>query len=98
MSLLQKPQIVIASYLESEWDNWRSKTSDGPDFFAVSYREWEVRCTTMKHEKSRQGYDVYLVPITVAEFIQWAKLNDRTPDAQARAEYAGLNLGQRYYN
>lgn len=52
----------------------------------------------MKHEKSRQGYDVYLVPITVAEFIQWAKLNDRTPDAQARAEYAGLNLGQRYYN
>ena len=98
MSLLQKPQIVIASYVESEWDNWRSTMSDGPDFFASSYREWETRCEAMREEKTRQGYNVYIVPITVTEFVQWANLNNRTTDAQARAEYAGLNLGQMYFN
>ena len=98
MSLLQKPQIVIASYSESEWANWRSTMTDGLDFFACSYREWESRCDAIREEKSRQGYSVYLVPITIAEFSQWAKLNDRTTDAQARAEYAGLNLGQTYIN
>ena len=98
MSLLQKPQIVIASYLESEWDNWRSTMADGPDFFADSFRVWETRCSEMREEKTRQGYNVYIVPITVTEFIQWAKLNDRTTDAPARAEYAGLNLGHLYFN
>lgn len=98
MSLLQKPQIVIAFYLESEWDNWRSMMADGPDFFADSFRVWETRCSEMREEKTRQGYNVYVVPITVTEFVQWAKLNDRTTDAQARAEYAGLNLGQMYFN
>ena len=97
MPLLQKPQIVIASYLESEWDNWRSTMSDGPDFFATSHKDWETRCNVMREEKNRQGYNVYIVLITISEFVQWARLNNRTADAQARAEYAGLNLGQMYF-
>ena len=96
MSLLQKPEIAVAFYLESEWDSWRSTMSDGPDFFASSYRDWETRCRKMRDEKTRQGYAVTMVRITVAEFIQWAKRNDRTTDAEARAEYAGLNSNQEY--
>lgn len=98
MSLLHKPQIVIASYHESEWDNWRSTMADGPDFFASSFQDWETRCYATREEKTRQGYNVYIVPITVTEFVQWAKRNERTTDAQARAEYAGLSLGQMYFN
>ena len=98
MSLVHKPQIAFAFYLESEWDSWRSTMSDGPDFFASSYQEWEMRCHKMRDEKTRQGYDVTMVRITVAEFIQWAKRNVRTTDAGARAEYAGLNSDQTYLN
>jgi len=98
MSILQKPQIVIASYTESEWAHWRSLMSDGSDFFATPFKDWENRCNEMREEKTRLGYNVYVVPITVSEFVQWAKRNDRTTDAEARAEYAGLNLGQLYFN
>ena len=72
--------------------------SDGRDFFANSYKDWEASCNAMRDENTRKGYIVYLVPIAIAEFVQWAKLNDRTTDARARAEYAGLNLGQPYFN
>jgi len=97
MSLLRKPQAFIATYHESEWELWRSTSADGKDFFAGSFQEWQTRCMEILKERTRQGFAAHVVEITIADFVQWAKLNDRTHDAQARAEYAGLHCGQMYY-
>lgn len=98
MSLNAPTEIVFASYLESEWDQWRYSTVDGPEFFAGSFANWLVRMKTIIEEQKRKGYHVYRVPITVAEFLKWAKLNGRSTNAEARAEFAGLNIDQRYFN
>ena len=97
MSLLQKPEIIIATFHESEWELWRSTSVDGAECFAGSFQEWQTRCVEVFKERTRQGFAAQVVEITIADFVQWAKLNDRTPDAQARAEYAGLHCGQMYY-
>ncbi len=98
MSLTTPTEIAIASYLESEWDQWRYSTVDGPEFFAGSYATWHDRLKQLIADKKREGFQVYRVDINVSEFLKWAKLNGRSTDAEARDEFAGLNLGQRFYN
>jgi hypothetical protein len=98
MSLLKPAQIVIAAYLETEWERWQATAADGNDFFAGTFKEWEYRCQRYIEEKTHKGYQVYLVAISVAEFLQWASRNGRPTDAEARAEYAGLNIGQMNYH
>ena len=75
----------------------RNAQSKYDDFFAGSFQKWQTRCMEILKERTRQGFAAHVVEITIADFVQWAKLNDRTPDAQARAEYAGLHCGQMYY-
>lgn len=94
MSLLEKPEIIIASYLASEWSRWRTEMSDGASFFAGSYEEWLLRAKSVSYEHTRQGNQVFMIPITIDEFIPWAERNSRTRDAEARAEFAGLSIGQ----
>lgn len=38
------------------------------------------------------------VLITFAEFLEWAKLDGRSANSEARTEFVGLNLGQRFYD
>ena len=94
MSLLDKPEIIIASYQASEWNRWQSEMSDGASFFAGSFEEWQLRVQSTYNEYTRQGNQVFMIPITIDEFIPWAERNGRTRDAEARSEYAGLNVGQ----
>lgn len=98
MSLTSPHQIIIASYHEFEWDRWRTEAHDGASFFADSYNRWSQEIRAYAAEKTRGPIQVYLVPITISDFLAWAERNGRTTDAIARDEYARLNMGQFHYN
>jgi hypothetical protein len=83
-------EIVIAEYLESEWETWRTCTEDGEATFQGSYQLWREIADRMAEEKVREGYKVILVEIRVADFLAWAKRTNRGTDSSARAAYAGL--------
>jgi len=52
------------------------------DFFAGSFKDWQTRCMEILKERTRQGFAAHVVEITIADFVQWAKLwicfNERT--------------------
>lgn len=83
-------EIVVAEYLESEWEAWKAKTVDGEATFQGSYRLWREIADQMTEEKAREGYKVRLVEIRLDDFLAWAKRTNHGTDSSARATYAGL--------
>jgi hypothetical protein len=90
MSDSKNTEIVIAEYLESEWEAWKANTEDGEATFQGSYRLWREIADRMAEEKAREGYTVKRVKIRLDDFLAWAKRSNHRTDTSARAAYAGL--------
>ena len=82
-------EIVIASYLEDEWESWREYCSDGDEFFAEPFKDWQRRAVQECAELRRQGKPCRFVAIRFDTFCNWSALHNRSTDSQARAEFAG---------
>ena len=83
-------EIVIATYREADWEAWRKNTEDGKATFQGSFQLWQEIVQQARKEKIREGYDVKLVEIRLADFFAWAERTGNRTDSKARAKYAGL--------
>jgi hypothetical protein len=81
-------EIIIACYLEDDWEYWRALCSDGNEFFSVPFKDWQQGAVREFAELRSQGKPCRFVAVRYDTFFHWSTLNNRSTDSQARAEFA----------
>lgn len=82
-------EIILASYLEDEWESWREYCADGAEFFSEPFKDWQRRAVREFAELRSQGQHCRFVAIRFDTFRNWSTLHDHGTNSKARAEFAG---------
>ena len=80
-------RIILAGYLEEEWEKWREAMPDG-DSFDWSFLEWSEAITETVCEQRAKGHDVAIQIISLDGFLLYASENQLSLSTQSRSLYA----------